>query len=161
MPRARLCRTTPSPLSMIRVRMPRASSSQASTRPVGPAPTISTWQSFVMTADWTRTTHRDIRKITEALRIFQHEPGFVGPGHQLRAVIEPELGQDVIDVRVDGANRQVKPVGDAPVGKTPRDQGCHLKFALGERPARTAAPGLFGLVRERIGDPFGRAHLRS
>jgi len=45
MPIARVCSATPSPLSMTRVRIPRVSSSAASTSPVGPAPITSTWQS--------------------------------------------------------------------------------------------------------------------
>src|SRR5262249_41994515 len=44
--RARLSSATPSPLPMMRVRIPRVRSAAASTSPVGPAPTTSTWQSW-------------------------------------------------------------------------------------------------------------------
>jgi len=60
-PIARDCRAVPSPWSMMRVRIPRASSSAASTSPVGPAPTTSTWQSrrisvMRFTLRWPRLT---------------------------------------------------------------------------------------------------------
>src|ERR1700728_3448667 len=56
---------------------------------------------------------------------------------------EPQLGEDVLDVRVDRALGEVEPPGDLPVAEAVGDQAGDLPLAPGERPrlaARLAAP---------------------
>src|ERR1700722_1220710 len=58
--------------------------------------------------------------------------GQLGPGG------EAQLGEDVLDVRVDRALGEEKPPGDLPVAEAVGDQAGHLPFTPGE-PAHRAA----------------------
>src|SRR5580693_4282693 len=54
------------------------------------------------------------------------------PDGQLHPRGEPELGEDVVDVRVHGPPRNEQPVGNVPVGQTERDERGDFLFAAGE-----------------------------
>jgi hypothetical protein len=61
------------------------------------------------------------------------ETGFVGGDHGLCAVAEPELAQDVADVRLDGLVAVHEAVGDLVVREPGCDQAEDLELAAGER----------------------------
>src|SRR5215472_3249204 len=63
-----------------------------------------------------------------------------GPGGDLAAVVEAELGEDVLDVVFRGAFGDVEQVGDLAVGEAAADQFGDFALAPGE----AAGPGAAG-----------------
>src|SRR6266568_7166618 len=59
------------------------------------------------------------------LRLARHARGD-GPGGDLGAGAEPELGEDVLDVVLGGPLGEEQGPGDLPVGQAPGDQHRHL-----------------------------------
>src|SRR5579863_6592820 len=63
------------------------------------------------------------------------------PAGQLTPRGESQLGEDVLDVRVDRALGQEEPPGDLPVAEPVGDQAGDLELAPGERPCLAARRG--------------------
>ena len=159
MPRARVCRDRP--VALVDDAGPDAAGQQLAGQPspVGPAPTTRTWQSLVMTAAWILAPAGTSEKLPRSY-VSSAPARTRRPTPPAACGAEPELGQDVVDVRVDGTDRQVSCAAIPRLVKTPRDQGRHLELAPGERPARPARQRP-RLVRQRVGNRFGQAHLPS
>src|SRR5918995_4636661 len=78
------------------------------------------------------------------------------PGGDLGARAEPELGQDVLDVRVCRPLGDEQFLGDLAIGQAARNQRGHLALTPGERTGERAAGWTLGSRgfrwRERVGD---------
>src|SRR3954454_21135192 len=68
-------------------------------------------------------------------------------GAQLRAGRDPELREHAVEVRADGAVRQVQPLADLAVRQAPRRQLRDLQLLRGELVARFGNPAATALAR--------------
>src|SRR5262245_25953502 len=66
----------------------------------------------------------------------------VRPRGELGAGAEAELGQDVIDVHLDGAYRQIQLDGDLAVAEAARHQRRNFRLPTGEACRRSVTPRL-------------------
>ena len=65
-------------------------------------------------------------------------------GRGLGARGDPQLGEDVGQVHLDGLVRHMQPLGDAPVGQALADERGDLLFPAGQRGQRGAARPVAG-----------------
>src|ERR1700756_1490696 len=72
------------------------------------------------------------------------------PRRELGAVVEPELGEDVTDVNLDGPDREVKSRGDRLVRESLGDQPRNFELSSAQA-ARSWGSRLPGSERERDG----------
>lgn len=62
-------------------------------------------------------TPRPSEELPRRYLFFGQEFSFIGPGRELGAVMESQLGQDVVHMNVDGPDREVQLPGDVAVGE--------------------------------------------
>src|ERR1700684_444164 len=83
------------------------------------------------------------------------------PAGELGPRGEAQLGEDVLDVRVDRALGEEEPPGDLPVAEAVGDQAGDLPLAPGERPRRAARLAARRAARSGAGPAGGRGEGRG
>jgi hypothetical protein len=92
----------------------------------------------------------------------RNEPVLVGEDHHLHPIADPELGQDVTDVRFHGGLGEEEPLRGLGVGVTPSDLQQHVADAMAGTDVRlvlaghthVVSAGTLGEVPVWTGDPL-------
>jgi hypothetical protein len=66
-------------------------------------------------------------------RLVGEQTQFAGAGNRLRATLDAELAEDVVNVRLDGAGRDYQAFSDLAVGETRSNELEDFLFAVAER----------------------------
>ena len=160
MPSARLCAAGAAPLSMMRVRIAagqqlRCERQAGRTCADDQHLAIGTGCVRGHGSNGGRREPPDRQKNYVARYVFRAEQAFlVRPGGQLGAGAEAQLGQDVVDVHLDRAHREIQLAGDLAVGQAAGHQRRDLRLTPGEARATARLAGVLRLFveteRERL-----------